>query len=419
MRSKCLPSVLAATLLLTGNSCGDPRLEPDVATLALLRDPSSQLSVVAGADAPLPEEVDPELLRLTACLRDHDFERVLCEEDVELSTIEFLHFADEEDTFGYDDYEIRGKGVVLGVQDSHYVVLTTRCAADFRWPNHDVRWRASKDLEDGEPEFLNEGLSIVPPFLQGAKPEIFAFARSNANTELESGDEDEQSRWIRARRDGLRAAHARNRFVTIDDFADGRGRWSDVALIHIPARNSDSFRLRHLGLENPKLAVRELIEKQGSIFGIEFEFSCEECQRCVAGYESREADALILGIGIGLTTAVALPALLLRLQALDLVMARGADIRTLQVDPRQRLARAGLRREILERDGFVCVYSKFGMCDPKTCWACLDKHMQIDHVRAFSKGGDTVPENLVAACAACNQQKGALALSQWMRNHRK
>ena len=52
-----------------------------------------------------------------------------------------------------------------------------------------------------------------------------------------------------------------------------------------------------------------------------------------------------------------------------------------------------LRREILERDGFVC----------KTCGR--RKNLQVDHIIPRSKGGKDVPENLVTSCRHCNISK--------------
>lgn len=39
-------------------------------------------------------------------------------------------------------------------------------------------------------------------------------------------------------------------------------------------------------------------------------------------------------------------------------------------------------------------------------WREFDSHMTIDHIIPRSRGGRTVPENLCAACFACNQRKG-------------
>lgn len=53
-----------------------------------------------------------------------------------------------------------------------------------------------------------------------------------------------------------------------------------------------------------------------------------------------------------------------------------------------------VRFNVLRRDGFRCVY-----CGNK---ASDQSPLQIDHVKPRSKGGSNEPENLVAACRACN-----------------
>jgi hypothetical protein len=55
-----------------------------------------------------------------------------------------------------------------------------------------------------------------------------------------------------------------------------------------------------------------------------------------------------------------------------------------------------LRQKVLERDGYKCV-----MCGST-------KHPQIDHIKPFSKGGDTVFENLQTMCRKCKLRKGML-----------
>ncbi len=52
-----------------------------------------------------------------------------------------------------------------------------------------------------------------------------------------------------------------------------------------------------------------------------------------------------------------------------------------------------LRKEILIRDEFRCLY-------------CGGAATHIDHVTPLDKGGTDEPDNLVAACAACNLRKG-------------
>ncbi|MGB8216026.1 MAG: HNH endonuclease signature motif containing protein [Candidatus Methanoperedens sp.] len=55
-----------------------------------------------------------------------------------------------------------------------------------------------------------------------------------------------------------------------------------------------------------------------------------------------------------------------------------------------------LRQKVLERDGYKCV-----MCGST-------KYPQIDHIKPFSKGGDTVFENLQTMCRKCKLRKGLL-----------
>lgn len=54
---------------------------------------------------------------------------------------------------------------------------------------------------------------------------------------------------------------------------------------------------------------------------------------------------------------------------------------------------ADLRREVLERDNYYCVY-------------CGDEATAVDHVFPRCIGGITVERNLVAACKSCNSRKG-------------
>ncbi|MEP7200336.1 MAG: HNH endonuclease [Chloroflexota bacterium] len=55
------------------------------------------------------------------------------------------------------------------------------------------------------------------------------------------------------------------------------------------------------------------------------------------------------------------------------------------------------RRTVLARDQYTCQYC--GTQPGKT-------HLTVDHVMPRSKGGLTLWENVVTACAACNQRKG-------------
>lgn len=52
-----------------------------------------------------------------------------------------------------------------------------------------------------------------------------------------------------------------------------------------------------------------------------------------------------------------------------------------------------VRRAVLARDGNVCLY----------CRARGD--VELDHVKAHSRGGKSLVSNLVAACPTCNQIK--------------
>jgi hypothetical protein len=63
---------------------------------------------------------------------------------------------------------------------------------------------------------------------------------------------------------------------------------------------------------------------------------------------------------------------------------------------RQRTANKWQRKAILKRDGRQCRY-----CETE------QGPFHIDHVRPYSKGGETTFGNLVAACAECNLRKGA------------
>lgn len=60
-----------------------------------------------------------------------------------------------------------------------------------------------------------------------------------------------------------------------------------------------------------------------------------------------------------------------------------------------------LRREILERDGYVC----------KNCGASQKNEpnllLEVDHIIPISKGGITSPDNLQTLCWRCNRSKGS------------
>ena len=54
-----------------------------------------------------------------------------------------------------------------------------------------------------------------------------------------------------------------------------------------------------------------------------------------------------------------------------------------------------LRWEVMERDNFTCQHCGFR------------RFLEIDHIVAFSKGGETVTSNLQTLCGKCNMKKGA------------
>ena len=59
-----------------------------------------------------------------------------------------------------------------------------------------------------------------------------------------------------------------------------------------------------------------------------------------------------------------------------------------------------LRFRILMRDGFTC--KKCGRSPIKE----RDVELHVDHINPWSKGGETVPENLETKCSRCNLGKG-------------
>lgn len=62
-----------------------------------------------------------------------------------------------------------------------------------------------------------------------------------------------------------------------------------------------------------------------------------------------------------------------------------------------------VRFEVFKRDGFACVYC--GAHPPQVL-------LQLDHLRPIAQGGTCEIDNLVTACEACNNGKGAVELTQ-------
>lgn len=59
-----------------------------------------------------------------------------------------------------------------------------------------------------------------------------------------------------------------------------------------------------------------------------------------------------------------------------------------------------LRRSVIERDGYTC----------GICWIEVDPDdVHLDHVKPFSKGGETTLKNLRVTHSLCNMRKGANA----------
>lgn len=58
-----------------------------------------------------------------------------------------------------------------------------------------------------------------------------------------------------------------------------------------------------------------------------------------------------------------------------------------------------LRRRVIERDGYYCVY-----CDEDL----HDGEIHLDHVIPESRGGSTTYDNLQVTCRKCNLAKGIL-----------
>lgn len=62
-----------------------------------------------------------------------------------------------------------------------------------------------------------------------------------------------------------------------------------------------------------------------------------------------------------------------------------------------------VRAKVFERDNYTCRYCG-SQSQPFDC----------DHVNPVSKGGLSVIDNLVTACAPCNRSKGAKTIKEWM-----
>ncbi|GER48791.1 HNH endonuclease [Striga asiatica] len=72
----------------------------------------------------------------------------------------------------------------------------------------------------------------------------------------------------------------------------------------------------------------------------------------------------------------------------------------LQVVKRRTVKRGLSRKNILNRDNFMCQY----------CSSC--ENLTVDHVLPIARGGKWTWENLVTACAKCNSKKGQKTLEE-------
>lgn len=64
-----------------------------------------------------------------------------------------------------------------------------------------------------------------------------------------------------------------------------------------------------------------------------------------------------------------------------------------------------LRRRVIERDGYYCVY-----CDEDL----TNGEIHLDHVIPESQGGSTTYNNLQVTCRKCNLAKGVLTESEFV-----
>lgn len=68
-----------------------------------------------------------------------------------------------------------------------------------------------------------------------------------------------------------------------------------------------------------------------------------------------------------------------------------------------------IRRQVIERDGYYCVY-----CDEDL----TDKEIHLDHVIPESQGGPTTVDNLQVTCRKCNTSKGVLTEEEFVKRLR-
>ena len=66
----------------------------------------------------------------------------------------------------------------------------------------------------------------------------------------------------------------------------------------------------------------------------------------------------------------------------------------------RRYIPVAIRRSVFERDGYACV----------VCGA-IDR-LSLDHIIAYSRGGEDTVENLQTMCVSCNSKKGARDVDQ-------
>jgi len=75
-------------------------------------------------------------------------------------------------------------------------------------------------------------------------------------------------------------------------------------------------------------------------------------------------------------------------------IAQGADLERVPSTKRNR---------VFARSGFACAY-------------CGSRHsLTLDHIETRSAGGGNEEWNLVAACSACNNLRGNMSISKWLR----